>query len=270
VTTKEPNPSYLESLTPESIKLGASGDVMGQRELQRGVTQAQADVAPKDFFTKLGQERKTQSALAESQAMKSDLRKINDMQNNNFDNSLKYERQLSRINSEVANTLVNEQKRVQLDSMGRKMLSERQLQDWYSTKVKTDEEWRSFELRSNQLHERRLQVLKRSHDLMLEAERSLYETFAAGLDRETKATLAEKKRELEAKIQQAENDAANSSALASGLGTVLGAVGTIAGGVLGAKTVVGAPAGAAAGGAGGTLIGTKLGSEIAKSQSRKR
>lgn len=264
MTTKENSPSYLESLTPESIKLGASGDVMGQRELQRGVTQAQAEVAPKDFFTKLGQERKTQSALAESQVMKTDLRKINDMQNNNFDNSLKYERQLSRINSEVSNTLVNEQKRVQLDSMGRKMLSERQLQDWYSTKVGNEEEWKNFEMRTNQLHERKIQILKRSHDLMIEAERNLYATFAAGLDRDTKATLAEKKNALEVKLRKAKADAANSSALASGLGTV----GGIAGGAVAAWFSGGTatPAGYAAGTVIGTGVGTVLGGQIAKSQ----
>ena len=268
MATKETDPSYIESLTPESVRLGAEGNIGGARDMERELTTAKAATAPSDFFSKLGRERKMKTASIESNAIKNDLSKITDLQKNNFNNSLKYERKLTNLNAAASNTLLNETKQLQLDSMGRKIMNERQLQDWYSTKVASEEEWKGFEARTQQLHDRKMQILKRSYDIMEAAERASYARYAGNIDQNTKRIFAEKKRAIEAQIRQAETDAANSSALASGLGNVGGIVGGAAAGWFSGGTAT--PAGYAAGTVIGTGVGTVLGGQIAKSQQKKR
>lgn len=264
MATRESDPSYIESLTPESVRLGAEGNVGGAREVERELTTAKAATAPQDFFSKLGRERSLKAASVESNALKADLGRITDLQKNNFDNSLKFERKLSNLNAAAATTLVKETKQLQLDSMGRKIMNERQLQDWYSTKVASEEAWHGFEARVSQLHERKMQILKRSYEVMEAAENAAYAKYAGSIDQNTKRILAEKKQAIEAQMRQAERDAANSSALASGLGQVFGAVGGAVGGAYFG------PGGAAAGSVGGSALGAGLGTHIAKTQQKSR
>ena len=272
MSTRESDPSYIESLTPESVRLGAEGNVGGAREVERELTAAKAATAPQDFFSKLGRERSLKAASVESNALKADLGRITDLQKNNFDNSLKFERKLSNLNAAATTALVKETKQLQLDSMGRKIMNERQLQDWYSTKVASEEAWHGFEARVSQLHERKMQILKRSYEVMEAAENAAYAKYAGSIDQNTKRILAEKKQAIEAQMRQAETDAANSSALASGLGQVGGIVGGVVGGVMGAAGTYGfgAAAGAAGGSAAGSLAGSALGSHISKSQQKSR
>jgi hypothetical protein len=147
-------------------------------------------------------------------------------------------------------------------------MNERQLQDWYSTKVASEEEWKGFEARTIQLHERKMQILKRSYDIMETTERAAYARYAGNIDQNTKRIFAEKKKAIEEQIRQAETDAANSSALASGLGTVGGVVGgLVAGWVSGGTATAG---GYAAGTVVGAGVGSFVGREVAKSQQKNR
>jgi hypothetical protein len=222
----------------------AAGNVAASREVQSSINTATQPSMVQTFFEGESQRRKQNYALDDARTQTGQMKDVMAMQKTNFDNAYRNERRLDAISSGSSKALLAAEKQFKSDSMGRKILSERQLADWYATKAATEEDWANYQATSEQMHERRLMILTASYNKMIQAEKQAYAAGAAALDRDTQTAIAQAKAELTRKIQAQKNKGANSSALISGLSTV----GTVVGSYWG-------PMGAMAGGAGGAGAG---------------
>ncbi len=232
----------------------AAGNVGAVREVSHAVESQQPSMV-KDFFAEESQKRRTSYALQDAQAQTNQMKTAMQMQRTNFDTGMKNERRLASLDASAAKTLLADEKQFKADSMGRKVLSERQLADWYNTRAATDEDWSNYQAASDQMHERRLAILAQSFKVLEQKEKQAYAMNAASLDRDTQTTIAQMKADLAKKIEDQKKKAANSSMMISALGTI----GTVAGGAVGAMAGgVGAPVGAAAGGLAGAAIGKAI------------
>ena len=229
------------------------GPVAG-REVSRALVQQQTANLPQ-FFQGLRQETSAKAKMAEARKQTDFMKQALQSDRNNFDAALKNKRVLSSIDQAATSQLVDAEIQFKRDSLGRKLLSERQLMDWLTTKAKSDQDWAGFQQRQKQLHDRKSMILDAAYAKIRQAEKMAYQRSSFEISKEADEFIARAKADLEEKKAKAKRDAANKAALASALGTV----GSIAGGIIGAY---GGPAGAAAGAAIGGMAGTYIGTQI--------
>jgi hypothetical protein len=234
----------------------AAGNVAATREVQGAVAGTQPSMV-ESYFAEESKKRKQSYALTDARDQTSQMQTAMKMQQENFDSAFKNERRLSAISKGADKQLLSAEKEFKFDSMGRKMLSERQLADWYTTRAATEEDWANYQQASEQMHERRMLVLTASYNKILQMEKQAYAAGAAALDRDTQTAIARAKADLSRKLEDQRKKAANSSVMISALGTV----GTVAGGIVG--TIVGkSPMAGAAGAAAGGMVGTAAGKAL--------
>ena len=211
------------------------------------------------FFDEMRQEEKIANTAANTRAQTAHMKKAMTFKNENFDKSMQYSRRLEAINADAKRQLLDEQIKFSEDSAGRRYMNERQLQDWYNTRAKSEQDWQEFQMKQEIYHKRRLTMLQQAYKVVDQAEKQAYQSGKVLIDRDLELHLAKRKKELEAKLKEEKDRAANMGALSSGLASVGAAVGTVVG------TAYGGPIGGAAGGAAGGMAGSYLGTEISKS-----
>jgi hypothetical protein len=194
----------------------ASGNVMAERQVDVAQTEAETG-AVKGYFDEERAVSRKQNALTEARAQTDQMKRVTKLQTESFDNSLKNERRLAAMDKSASAQLVQKEKEFRTDSFGRKMLSERQLADWYNTRATSEEEWANYSARSAQIYERKMQMLQQAYKVIQNAEQNEYKKWGQQVDQDLMATLAKKKRDLEDKLRKTRNDSANSSALSGAL-----------------------------------------------------
>lgn len=235
---------------------------VAKSKMAAATVQAQSGTV-ESFFAEERAKTRQQVALEEARATTAQMKTASDMKNRLFDKSLANERALESLDARAKQELLAAEKNFKYDSLGRKILTERQLSDWYSTKAQREEDWQGFSQRQQQLHDRKIQMLQTAYKKIEEAEKNAYATFGAELSRSVKTSIVNAKAALNKKIAKAKANAAKSAAMTSALGTAGAAIGGIAGGVMGAAAGgVGAAPGAAIGAGIGGAIGTGLGTAI--------
>jgi hypothetical protein len=196
---------------------------------------------------------RSQYALREMRDQTANMKQAMKYQRSNFDEGLKQQRSLSAIDASAKTELFDKEIQFKRDAQGRKILSERQLADWMIQKQATEEDFKNFEQRTSQLHQRKIQLLQAAYAKIEQAEKQAYQLGKGALDKETTLAITEKKRALDEKIRKAKQKAANRSSIITGAFTVAGAVvGGVVGGMAGG---VGAAPGAAVGASAGSGLG---------------
>ncbi len=251
-------PSYEDMQVGASFvqQPGVSQKAKAQVEAQLAGGQASA---VEGYFQDQKQIAHREAKLSEVKAQTDQMKKAMKLQGDNFDETLSHQRRLESLDAGTTKILLEEEKRFKLDSAGRKMLSERQIADWYNTKAATEEDWQGFQQRQQQLHDRKIQVLQVAYNrISIELEKE-YKEGAASLDRQTREYLTRAKAALNDKIRKEKTKAANAAAMTGALSTM----GSLAGGAAGAVFTM-SPWGAAGGAAAGGLAGAALGNAIFK------
>ena len=182
------------------------------------------------------QTMRQKDALSGMQQQMSNMRRAADYQKSNFDESLKMERDLSAINASAKADLYDKQMQFTRDSAGRKMMNERQLADWMITKAAGEEDLRGFEQRSQQLHNRKLQLMQAAYAKIAQAEKQVAQRATDERSRQLKMELTKAKAEADKKIAKQKAKSGAARMMIKGVFTVAGAVvggmaGTAAGGV---------------------------------------
>ncbi len=193
---------------------------------------------------------RSQAALEEARGQTQRMKDSIKYRQANFDEGLKLQRQLSGIDEGAKREMFDQSTQFNRDSAGRKFLSERQLADWMIQKQATEEDFKNFDQRSEQLHARRSQMLQAAYQKIIQAEKQAAQLGSDEKSRQTQMYIAQKKKEAEDKIRKQQQKSGNRSAIITGAFTVAGAV---VGGIW--NMGAGAPAGAAA----GAMLGSKVG-----------
>jgi len=242
----------LDNMTYEDVETYRPASEIAKR---RKESQAEVKGFEKSqrFFDEMRQEQRVANTTANLRSQTAHMKKAIQVKNENFDTKLQNERRLEKLNSKAKNQLVDAQIKFQEDSFGRRYLQERQIQDWYNTKARSEQEWQDFKMKQEMYHTRKLQVLQQSYRVLEKAERQAYAEGKLQEDQKLQERLAIRKKQIEQKIAQEKQDAANRSSLTSGLFTVAGAI-------VGAF-VTKTPAGAA----GGAAVGGQVGSQVDRS-----
>lgn len=196
---------------------------------------------------------RSQAALEEARSQTQRMKDSMKYRQANFDEGLKLQRQLSGIDEGAKREMFDQSTQFNRDSAGRKFLSERQLADWMIQKQATEEDFKNFDQRSEQLHARRSQMLQAAYQKIIQAEKQAAQLGSDEKSRQTQMYIAQKKKEAEDKIRKQQQKSSNRSAIITGAFTVAGAVvGGVVGGMAGG---VGAAPGAALGASAGSSLG---------------
>jgi hypothetical protein len=236
----------------------AAGNVAAERQVGAALTE-QKTGAVAGFFREEQQKTQQQVAVDEARTQTAHAKRGMQLQRENFDTGLANNRRLEKMDSAASQELLGREKQIQLDSFGRKQLSERQLADWYTTRAASEEDWSGYQQRTQQLHDRKLMILKASYAKIEQAEKQVYAKGQQDMEQDLLTELAKRKKEANDKILKQQAKSANRSAMISTLSTV----GAVVGGVVASVYTLGA-GGAAGAAAGGALAGGLAGAALSK------
>lgn len=240
-----------EMLSFEDMSTDESGSEIQKRKQALQTSSQEFAAEAQQTSQQSEQTLRSQYALKQMRDQTANMKEAVKYQKSNFDEGLKQQRSLAAIDSAAKNELFDKELQFKRDSQGRKLLSERQLADWMMQKQATEEDFKNFEQRTSQLHQRKMQLLQTAYAKIEQAEKQAYQINKGALDKETTLIIAGKKKALEEKIRKAKTKAANQGSIITGAFTVAGAV---AGGIYGGPA--GAVAGASVGqGAGSAVSG---------------
>jgi len=221
----------------------AAGNVAAERQVGAALTE-QKTGAVEGFFAEEQQKTKQQMAVDEARTQTAHAKRGMQLQRENFDTGLANNRRLEKMDSAASAEIMGKEKQIQLDSFGRKQLSERQLADWYNTRAASEEDWAGYQQRTQQLHDRKLMILSAAHAKIEQAEKQEAARVQQGGDNKLLMELAEMKKKAADKINKQKNKSANKSAIVGALGGASAAAmaipvyGWAAAGVLAATTAV--------------------------------
>jgi hypothetical protein len=198
-----------------------------------------------EFFDNEASKQKSTAALAEAQKQTKNMKDAMQFKNANFDSALRDAHVLDSLQAGAKQQLVDAKIQFSRDAQGRKLMSESQMQDWMLTKAKSEEDWKNYAQRSQQLHDRKIMLLQAAKNKIEQAEQESYQILNQKTRQNTQEDLARYKADVEKKVAKAKQTSANNSAIIGGVFTVAGAVvGSI---VPGAGTAAGAMVGGALG-----------------------
>lgn len=160
---------------------------------------------------------------------------------------------LASISEKAKQEVFDKQLQFDRDEMGRVQFNERQLADYARVQSKTDDQFRDYTQKMEQLNKRNLEAMEHAYRVVEADLTQKYNEARQKGDQKAMLEAEQIKKEMAEKIQKERNKASNTAAM-------LGTVGTIAGGVVGAiyGGPVGAAAGASVGGAAGGMVGSQV------------
>jgi hypothetical protein len=255
--------SVNENVQFEDMGTNTPASEIAQRGQQLQQQSTQFKESAGDYFDQESMTMKQQAALDDSRKKTAQMKQAMNFRQQNFDAALADAESLEQMQAGAKQQLVDNKIKFMRDASGRKMIQESQLQDWMIAKGVSQEEWEDYAQKSEMYHQRKIQLLQVAKAKIEQAEKQSYIKFVQGQDQGARRYIAERKAEVEKKLEAAKRKSANNSMIISGLSTVGMAAGAIIGTMAGPA---GSMAGAAAGAAIGGLVGTGLGTVIANNQ----
>lgn len=162
------------------------------------------------------------------------------------------QQRLFNQNREASEKMLDDRLNFQKDEMGRNRMNERQLADFAILQAKDSEKLKDLAQYSQQLHDRKMQMMKTVYDRLNEKLEQEYKKSEQDKDQELMKTLSQMKTAYQKKMAEDQADAANKAQMWG----ILGGMAGIAAGS------VGGPMGMAAGYGAGSSIGTAFGSNL--------
>ncbi len=163
------------------------------------------------------------------------------------------QRDLSNLNMNLSNKLLDSQLQFQRDATGRAVLNEQQLLDYAVVKAKNQQDLENYKQTVEQSWLKKQQMLKAAHAKIVQSLESGYMSEQQQLNNEQTKQLAEAKVAVEREMRESQIRAANQQAKLNAGASILT---SIAGGVIGG--LVAGPAGAAAGASVGGSVGPAI------------
>lgn len=161
---------------------------------------------------------------------------------------------LGRLDLAAKKELYDKQLEFQKDEAGRTLFNQRQLADYALQNAQSDEQFKDWAQKAEQLNKRNLQALEASYALIIEDLNYRWQLAEQANDQRTKVEIQKMKAAAEEAMRRKQAKAANMTSMWGAIGTVGGAV--VGGFVAGPQ---GAIVGAQMGGAAGSTYGSQQG-----------
>ncbi len=180
--------------------------------------------------------------------------KVTDLRSGAREQEMNNVQRLASLSESAKRELYDQQMQFQKDQNGRVIFNEKQIQDAARLTARSDEEYNNFAQQSDQLHQRKIQVLEATQAILEEQIQQGFAQDGQKLDQNNAIEVQRIRDDIAKKIAKAKAKKSNNKAAWTTGGTIVGGV---VGGVFGgpAGAVVGASVGGAVGGAVGEQVG---------------
>jgi hypothetical protein len=214
-----------------------TGAAVAQQAGEQQVSRAQNLVQQQQ---KVGQLGIGEQSLATEQ-------KVSDQQSGAKESAMGNVQRLAALDESAKRQIYDRQMQFERDENGRTLFNERQLADYARSKAQSDEEYKNYAQKAQQLSDRKLQAMETAYQKVQQDLEFKYQQAKQSGDQENILKIEKKKEDVRKEMQQIRTDTANNKAMWVAGGTIVGAV--VGAVVTSESGGWGAVPGAAAGGA---------------------
>ena len=141
------------------------------------VSQAVAPTAGQELQQAFGQyeaAQQKQAKLQQAQTQTATMKEMIGRQKQAFDLGQESQRRLASLDSRAKNEMLDMELQFKRDVAGQKYMSDRQLMDWYTTKARSEEEYKNFAQNLQNGYERKAQLLTAVYDRLATLEKQAF------------------------------------------------------------------------------------------------